>query len=123
MKKLIAIVLGCFLFFQFTVFAQTLTKHPDDKSVSRHFVLENGLKVLVVSDPDFNNSAASLEVQVGSLMDPKDRQGLAHFLEHMLFLGNKKYPEVDEFSGYLPWTGFHSFLSLRFFLLNTVTGR
>jgi secreted Zn-dependent insulinase-like peptidase len=57
--------------------------------------------VLLVSDPAFNKSAASLEVQAGSLMDPEERQGLAHFLEHMLFLGNKKYPAVDEFSTYL----------------------
>ena len=108
MKKIIAIVLGCFLFFQVTLFAQTLIKAQDDKSVSRHFVLENGLKVLLVSDPKFNTSAAALEVQVGSLMDPKDRQGLAHFLEHMLFLGTEKYPDVDDFSMYLKSHGGYS---------------
>ena len=41
-------------------------------------------------------------------MDPEERQGLAHFLEHMLFLGNKKYPEVDEFSTYLDSHGGYS---------------
>ena len=108
MKKIIALVLGFFIFVQIPVFAQTLKKAPDDKSVSRHFVLENGLKVLVISDPKFNNSAAALEVQAGSLMDPKGRQGLAHFLEHMLFLGTKKYPDVDEFSEYLQRHGGYS---------------
>jgi insulysin len=108
MKKIIAIVLGCFLFFHVILFAQTLNKAQDDESVSRHFVLENGLKVLLVSDPKFNTSAAALEVQVGSLMDPKDRQGLAHFLEHMLFLGTEKYPDVDDFSGYLQRHGGYS---------------
>ena len=108
MKKILAVFTVCFIFFETALFAQTLTKHPDDESVSRHFVLDNGLKVLVVSDPEYNVSAAALEVQVGSLMDPKDRQGLAHFLEHMLFLGNKKYPEVDEFSGYLQRHGGYS---------------
>lgn len=101
MKKIAVIFLVFFVFLNINIAAQTLTKHPEDQSVSRYLVLENGLKVLLVSDPAFNKSAASLEVQVGSLMDPAERQGLAHFLEHMLFLGNKKYPEVDEFSTYL----------------------
>jgi len=108
MKKIIVLVLGLFFLFEINLSAQTLTKHPDDKSVSRNFVLENGLKVLVVSDPKFNVSAASLEVQVGSLMDPKDRQGLAHFLEHMLFLGTQKFPEVEEFPQYLERHGGYS---------------
>ncbi|MGD9157063.1 MAG: insulinase family protein [Desulfobacteraceae bacterium] len=108
MKKIAALVIGFFVFFNISLAAQTLTKHPDDESVSRHFILENGLRVMVVSDPDFNNSAAALEVQAGSLMDPKNRQGLAHFLEHMLFLGNKKYPDVGEFSGYLDSHGGYS---------------
>ena len=40
-------------------------------------------------------------VDVGSLQDPENRQGLAHFLEHMLFLGTEKFPNVDEYSTYL----------------------
>ncbi len=108
MKRIAALVIGFFIFFNISLAAQSLTKHPDDKSVSRHFILNNGLKVLAISDPDFNNSAAALEVQVGSLMDPVERQGLAHFLEHMLFLGNEKYPEVDEFSAYLDSHGGYS---------------
>jgi len=101
MKKIIVLALGLFFILEIAASAQTLKKHPDDESASRSFVLENGLKVLVVSDPKFNVSAASLEVQVGSLMDPKGRQGLAHFLEHMLFLGTGKFPDVEEFPQYL----------------------
>ncbi|MBT7549665.1 MAG: hypothetical protein HN611_13450, partial [Gemmatimonadetes bacterium] len=62
----------------------TLNKHPLDQSEYRRFVLGNGLKVLLVSDPRFNKSAAAVHVGVGSLSNPKDRMGLAHFLEHML---------------------------------------
>jgi len=108
MKKIIVFALGWFLVFEIAVSAQTLKKHPDDKSISRHFVLENGIKVLLISDPEFNISAASLEVQVGSLMDPADRQGLAHFLEHMLFLGTGKFPDIEEFPVYLERHGGHS---------------
>ena len=54
-------------------------KHPLDESESRTIVLENGLKVLLVSDPELNMSAASMAVAVGSLLDPPEVQGLAHF--------------------------------------------
>ena len=64
-------------------------RHPLDKSESRKLILDNGLKVYLLSDPDFNVSAASLSVEVGSLEDPDNREGLAHFLEHMLFLGTE----------------------------------
>lgn len=83
-------------------------KHEKDQSSTRRLVLDNGLKVLLVSDPDFNVSAASLDVAVGALSDPAPREGLAHFLEHMLFLGTKKYPDVDEYSRYLKSRGGYS---------------
>jgi len=83
-------------------------KHPLDKSEVRTLVLNNELKVYLLSDPNFNMSAASVAVQVGSLDNPGDRQGLAHFLEHMLFLGTEKYPDVDEYSTYLRTNGGYS---------------
>ncbi len=80
-------------------------KHPLDKSEVRRFILPNKLRVLCVSDPAFNKSAAAMVVEVGSLKDPKDRQGLAHFTEHMLFLGTRKYPEAAEYGSYLTQRG------------------
>ena len=32
------------------------------------------------------------------MSDPDELPGLAHFCEHMLFLGTKKYPEENEYS-------------------------
>ncbi len=55
-------------------------------------VLSNGIKALIISDPDTNKSAAALGVNIGNLMDGKKEQGLAHFCEHLLLMGNKKYP-------------------------------
>jgi insulysin len=46
-------------------------------------------------------SSVALAVGVGSLADPPQRQGLAHFLEHMLFLGTEKFPSVTDFDAYL----------------------
>ena len=77
---------------------QSLMKHPLDKSQTRTITLDNKLKVYLLSDPDFNVSAASLAVEVGHLDNPDNRLGIAHFLEHMLFLGTEKYPEVDDYA-------------------------
>ena len=38
---------------------------------------------------------------MGHLSDPIEKQGLAHYLEHMLFLGTKKYPEVGSYKKFL----------------------
>ena len=72
-----------------------------DKRETKTFSLENGLDVLLVSDPDVHRSAVALSVGVGHLHDPVEKQGLAHYLEHMLFLGTKKYPEVGSFKKFL----------------------
>ena len=43
-------------------------------------------------------ASVSLSVNCGSLNDPMTRQGLAHFLEHMIFMGSSKYPDENAFS-------------------------
>ena len=83
-------------------------RHPLDQSESRTLVLENGLRVILVSDPTLNISAASMAVDVGSYSDPDDAAGLAHFLEHMLFLGTAKYPDEGEYKEYLSQNGGYS---------------
>lgn len=40
-------------------------------------------------------------VKVGNLHDPPHANGLAHFLEHMLFLGTKKYPPENSYSQFI----------------------
>ena len=63
--------------------------------------LENGLDVVVVSDPDADKAAAALNVHVGSMQNPEEQLGLAHYLEHMLFLGTEKYPDPDEYGEFM----------------------
>lgn len=72
-----------------------------DKRTYKMLNLQNSLKVLLVKDPEADTSSASMGVRVGSFSDPKEYAGLAHFCEHMLFMGNKKYPSSNEFSEYL----------------------
>src|SRR5690606_22299624 len=71
----------------------TPLKGKNDVRDYRYLQLDNGLKVVLVSDPASDIAAASMDVFAGSGDDPVERQGLAHFLEHMLFLGTARYPQ------------------------------
>jgi len=68
---------------------------------TRTLVLSNGLGVILFSDPEVDRSAAALSAGVGHIYDPENKMGLAHYLEHMLFLGTEKYPKVGSFKEYL----------------------
>lgn len=46
-------------------------------------------------------AACSLMIDVGSFSDPPEIQGLAHFLEHMIFMGSEKYPEENDFDQFI----------------------
>jgi Insulinase (Peptidase family M16) len=76
-------------------------KKPLDERLYRALELDNGMRVLLVSDPSSSRSAAALDVNVGSFSDPREVPGLAHFCEHMSFLGTKRFPKEEEFSSYL----------------------
>ena len=76
-------------------------KSLTDKNDYRLLTLPNNLKVILVSDPQAERFAASLSVKVGNFQDPVNQQGLAHLLEHMLFLGTKKYPEAGNYQSFI----------------------
>ncbi|XP_023021581.1 insulin degrading metalloproteinase isoform X2 [Leptinotarsa decemlineata] len=78
-----------------------IIKSEEDKRSYRGLELSNHMKVLLVSDPTTDKSAAAMDVNVGYLSDPKDVLGLAHFCEHMLFLGTKKYPNENDYNKFL----------------------
>ncbi|KAJ4834406.1 hypothetical protein Tsubulata_007349 [Turnera subulata] len=46
-------------------------------------------------------AAAAMCVAMGSFSDPPEAQGLAHFLEHMLFMGSTEFPDENEYDSYL----------------------
>ena len=74
------------------------------KNEKRQFktgILNNEIKYCLINDDTVNQSSVCISVGVGSLMDPLDNQGLAHFLEHMLFLGNNKYKKENFFDAHL----------------------
>lgn len=67
--------------------------------------LNNGLEAYLISDPIAQKSGAALSVKVGSWEDPKEYPGIAHFTEHLLFLGTKKYPIESEYGQYISENG------------------
>ncbi len=76
-------------------------KSKTDSREYRYTELSNGVRCLLVSDTKVEQSAASLDVKVGSLSNPPEYPGLAHFCEHMLFLGTEKYPAENEYSMFI----------------------
>ena len=82
-----------------------IRKSPNDTNQYRYLELPNKLKVVLIYDQDSEKSAASLSVSRGSFHEPDEFPGLAHFLEHMLFIGTKTYPEVDSFQNFISSNG------------------
>lgn len=97
---------------------ENIIKSQEDKRLYRGLELANHMKVLLVSDPTTDKSAAALDVNIGNdiffhsrnmfliqslgyMSDPPEVYGLAHFCEHMLFLGTKKYPNENDYSKFL----------------------
>ena len=84
---------------------ESIEKPDLDERTYRHLVLHNKLQIMLVSDLSCDHAAAALDVNIGSASDPVELPGLAHFLEHMLFLGTEKYPKEDAYQNYLEQHG------------------
>jgi len=82
-----------------------LKQSPNDFKKYRTITLGNGLRVLLIHNENATKSAVALAVNAGHFNDPKDRQGLAHFLEHLLFLGTEKYPDGSEYQKFISQYG------------------
>eukprot|EP00927_Polykrikos_kofoidii_P083673 TRINITY_DN8626_c0_g1_i1.p1 TRINITY_DN8626_c0_g1~~TRINITY_DN8626_c0_g1_i1.p1 ORF type:complete len:1027 (+),score=185.24 TRINITY_DN8626_c0_g1_i1:79-3159(+) len=72
-----------------------------DKREFDYFTLANGLRVLAVHDPEAKKAGFAVAVSAGSFLDPPELPGLAHFCEHLLFLGTEKYTDEASFDEFL----------------------
>ncbi|WP_448556857.1 insulinase family protein [Thalassotalea montiporae] len=90
-------------FFSTAIFANHVLPSPEafDNNLSNYVELDNGLRVLLLSDPQAKSSAASITINVGGRHSPKSFQGLAHLLEHTVFLGSKSYSGTKDFDGFV----------------------
>jgi insulysin len=61
----------------------------DDRSY-RVIRLSNKLEALLVHDPETDQASAAMDVNVGNYSDPEDMPGMAHAVEHLLFMGTEK---------------------------------
>ena len=76
-----------------------------DTRLYRSILLPNNLQCLLVSDAETDVEAAAVHIKAGHFDDPADRAGLAHFNEHMLFLGTEKYPKENDFETFVGKNG------------------
>ena len=84
------------------------SRSASDKKNYALRTLSCGLEVLLISSKQLNDhgrlvckAAAALCVGVGSFADPIEAEGLAHFLEHIVFMGSEKYPGENEYESFL----------------------
>ena len=80
---------------------------------AHHVTLPNGLRAMLCHTPEASESFVSMAVRAGHFYDPTDCQGLAHLLEHMLFMGSRHLPKPNAINGFIEqhggtinaWTG------------------
>jgi insulysin len=119
----------------YALYDRPIPKSANDQREYRLIRLDNGLEACLVSDKaadkvrrpgqpaplpseDASQAAAALSVRCGSMDEPDELPGLAHFCEvsgpalysvgsscvrpqHLLFQGSKKYPEHNAYDDYL----------------------
>ena len=61
----------------------------------RKYTLSNGLTVYMAKMTDVPRVQTYIVVRAGSMYDPPETTGLAHYLEHMMFKGNSKIGSLD----------------------------
>lgn len=89
------------------VYAGTCMRQPKfmDDYATEVIVLNNDLKLVLISSPKVDNAGCAVAVNAGFLDGPKEYCGLPHFLEHMLFMGSEKYPVENDFSDFIQTNG------------------
>ena len=60
---------------------------------AKSFQLKNGMKVVVVENKRAPVVSQMIWYNFGSGVEEKGKSGLAHFMEHLMFKGTKKYPD------------------------------
>lgn len=70
--------------------AEQVERPELDNRLYRIVKLKNGLEALLIHDPDTDKASAALDVNVGSFSDADDMPGMAHAVEHLLFMGTEK---------------------------------
>ncbi|KAF0687826.1 Aste57867_20478 [Aphanomyces stellatus] len=87
-------------------------KSGSEESSSEEFgtsqASEDPENMKITSKPPRRRAGACLTVGAGSFSEPASLGGLAHYLEHMLFMGSEKYPSENAFEEFLSAHGGYS---------------
>ncbi|KAK5116162.1 hypothetical protein LTR62_008488 [Meristemomyces frigidus] len=84
-----------------TRLADHLEKPLLDTRSYRVVKLSNELEALLIHDPETDKASGAMDVNVGAFSDSDDLPGMAHAVEHLLFMGTEKYPVENEYNQYL----------------------
>ncbi len=85
--------------------SESITDVAGHKARVRGLRLSNGLNVLLWSDTQMDKAGSAVAFNAGSWSDPSDHAGVAHFLEHLIFMGSARYPEQDSLFAFLAQHG------------------
>ncbi len=80
-----------------------INKSENDSRDYFWFELDNKMKVIIVDEKKESMCGALLNINVGSIQE--EMEGLAHFLEHMVFMGSEKYPNESNFMDFVRKNG------------------
>jgi len=70
--------------------------------------LKNGSSLVILQIPSSSSVTISAYIKAGYRYDPLNKPGLAHFTEHMLFTGTRKYPTHRDLARVIEkYGGFH----------------
>ena len=69
-----------------------MTSHVPPAAKVAHFILANGLEVIVIPDHRAPVVTHMIWYRNGAADDPPGKSGIAHFLEHLMFKGTKRHP-------------------------------
>ncbi|MCS6758825.1 MAG: insulinase family protein [Candidatus Devosia euplotis] len=85
-----ALALTCAALLSLPALADNAT--PPARNTVEHFVLDNGLEVVVIPDHWAPVVTHMVWYKVGSADDPAGKSGIAHFFEHLMFKGTARHP-------------------------------
>lgn len=71
----------------------------------RRASLPNGLRICAVEMPGVKHVSVRLIVGAGSRDDPRDKAGISHFVEHLLFRGTERHPHESAFRAHVASLG------------------
>ena len=74
----------------------TYSTVPGDPSGTRIYTLPNGLRVYLSVNKETPRIQTNIAVRTGSRNDPAETTGLAHYLEHLMFKGTKRFGTRSE---------------------------